>query len=259
VTDVRRLIPLTVGWQELDRSVALDGYPPGTTDRIPIPAWLIERTGGSLILYDTGFDPTADAEELAFPGFPPPEVIALPDAIAAAGYDIADVGDVVLSHCMVDHAGGLRCLRPGTRVWVQLREWTYATGPDADPNAYRAADFADLSINLTAFDGDAEPWPGVHLIATPGHCPGHQSLLVELAEGWVAVAADAADLQRNITERVAPGILLDGRERALASLDRFIAEAQQVGAVVVPGHDPDVWALLPAAFGASTRGDDSCG
>ena len=40
---IQRLVPLTLGWQELDRCIALDGYPPGEGDRIPIPGWVIER------------------------------------------------------------------------------------------------------------------------------------------------------------------------------------------------------------------------
>jgi glyoxylase-like metal-dependent hydrolase (beta-lactamase superfamily II) len=247
MTSVVKLVPLTVGWQELDRSVALDGFPAGTSDRIPIPAWLIERPKG-LALFDTGFDPTARPEELAFPGFPPPEVIPIGDAVAAAGYDLAEVGDVVLSHLMVDHAGGLRCLRPGVRLWVQKAEWRYARSAEVDPLAYRRADLEGIDVDLRLLEGDTELWPGVHLVSTPGHCPGHQSLLVELPSGWVAIAADAADLQRNLTEDIAPGILLAGRDVAQQSIQRLKAAAWAVGAVLLPGHDPDVWALLPTAF-----------
>ena len=71
---IQRLVPLTLGWQELDRCIALDGYPPGVGDRIPIPGWVIERDGGGLILYD----PAAGPSELAFPGYPPPDPVALP-------------------------------------------------------------------------------------------------------------------------------------------------------------------------------------
>ena len=49
---VLRLVPLTLGWQELDRCIALDGYPPGEGDRIPIPGWVIERDDDGLVLYD---------------------------------------------------------------------------------------------------------------------------------------------------------------------------------------------------------------
>ncbi|HLI56844.1 MAG TPA: N-acyl homoserine lactonase family protein [Actinomycetota bacterium] len=247
-----RLAPVTFGWQELDRCVALDGWPEGTTDRIPIPGWVIEREEGGLILYDTGYDPGAAGDELAFPGFPPPEVFPLPEALAQAGYDVADVSDCVLSHLMVDHAGGMTCLPRGTVLWVQREEWAYAHGPGPDPVAYRRADLACLAedrLEVRLLDGDAEPWPGIRLLSTPGHCPGHQSMLVELPEGWVALAADAADTQKNLTERIPPGILLAGREAALASLDRFQSVARALGALMIPGHDPEVWALLPAGFG----------
>ena len=249
---VVRLVPLTLGWQELDRAVALDGYPPGETDRIPIPGWLLERSDGGFLLYDTGFDPRAAPAELAFPGFPPPEVVPLPQALASCGVGVAEVTDCVLSHLMVDHAGGLGCLALGTRVWVQRAEWAYARGPSPDPLAYRAADLAALTdghLELRLVDGDAEPWPGVRLLATPGHCPGHMSMLIDLPDGWIALAADAADTQRNLTERVAPGILLAGREAALASLDRLADEAAALGALVIPGHDPEVWDVLPSSFG----------
>jgi glyoxylase-like metal-dependent hydrolase (beta-lactamase superfamily II) len=245
---VTRLVPLTLGWQELDRSVALDGYPFGTTDRIPIPGWLVERDDGGVVLFDTGFDPTADGSELAFPGFPPPDVVALPDAVAAAGYSLDDVDDVVLSHLMVDHAGGLRTLEPGTTAWIQQAEWKYAVSGDAEAGPYRAADLEGIDVVVHTVDGDAEPWPGVRLVATPGHCPGHQSLALEVGGSWVVLAADAADLQKNLAERIAPGILLEGRDEALSSLGRLRALAEELGALVLPGHDPEVWALLPEAF-----------
>jgi glyoxylase-like metal-dependent hydrolase (beta-lactamase superfamily II) len=104
-----------------------------------------------------------------------------------------------------------------------------------------------LRVHLV--DGEAKPWPGVRLVPTPGHCPGHQSLAVRLAAGWVVLAADAADLQANLTRRVAPGILLAGRSQALASLDRLSDLAAGLAALVLPGHDPEVWASLPAALG----------
>jgi glyoxylase-like metal-dependent hydrolase (beta-lactamase superfamily II) len=237
-----------LGWQELDRSVALDGHPPGTTDRIPIPGWLLENADGGLVLFDTGFDPTADPDELAFPGFPAPDVVPLPAAVEAAGYDMADVGDVVLSHLMLDHAGGLRTLEPGATAWVQRAEWEYALGAGSAEAPYRPADLEDIDVAVRTVDGDAEPWSGVRLIPTPGHCPGHQSLAVELGDAWVVLAADAADLQTNLSSRIPPGILLKGREEALASLDRLGVLAADLGAIVLPGHDPDVWALLPEAF-----------
>lgn len=249
---VRRLVPLTLGWQELDRSIALDGYPPGTTDRIPIPGWVIERDSGGLIVFDTGYNPGAPPGELAFPGFAPPQVFALGEALATAGFDIADVTDTVLSHLMVDHAGGIGCLPDATNLWIQRAEWDYAHQPDTDALAYRRVDLDWLpgGFRLRLLDGDSDPWPGIRLLFTPGHCAGHQSMLIELPEGRIALAADCADTQKNLTETIAPGILLAGRKAALASLRRFKDAAAAVNALMIPGHDPEVWALLPQAFGA---------
>jgi glyoxylase-like metal-dependent hydrolase (beta-lactamase superfamily II) len=69
-----------------------------------------------------------------------------------------------------------------------------------------------------------------------------------VGDSWIVLAADAADLQANLTQRIPPGILLQGRDEALASLDRLGIVASELGALVLPGHDPDVWAMLPEAF-----------
>ena len=242
-------IPITLGREYLDRSVALDGYPPGTTDLIPIPGFALERSDGSLILFDTGFDPEADLAELTSPGLPPPEIVSLPEALAGRGYSVEQVEDVILSHLMVDHAGGLKTLKPGTRVWVQEAEWEYATGPAINRRGYRGKDLDGISVEFEMLDGEAEPWSGVRLIPTPGHCIGHQSALVQLKGGPILLTADASDLLTNLRERVAPGLLLYGREAALASIDRLNRIiSENPGTRVIPGHDPEVWKELPEAF-----------
>lgn len=248
-TSIVRVVPLTFGWEYLDRSVALDGYPTGTTDLIPIPGFALERADGSLILFDTGFDPEADPAELASPGLPPPEVVPLPEALTGRGYSVGQVECVILSHLMVDHAGDLKTLKPGTRVWVQSAEWEYATGPAINRRGYREKDLDGISVEFEMLDGEAEPWIGVRLIPTPGHCIGHQSALVQLEGGPVLLAADASDLLTNLEQRVAPGLLLYGREAALASIDRLKRIiSENPGTRVIPGHDPEVWGDLPEAF-----------
>lgn len=244
-TVVTRIVPLTLGWQDLDRSVALDGYPPGTVDRIPIPGFVLERADGGLMLFDTGFDPRADPGEFAAPDLPPPEVILLPEALTAAGFSVDQVEDVVLSHLMIDHAGGLRTLKSGTRAWVQAVEWEYATSSTADKRVYRDQDLEDIQVEVALLDGDAEVWDGVYLFPTPGHCVGHQSALIRLGGRTVLLAADAADLRYNLQNRIAPGLLLHGRDAALDSIDHLNRLAHETDAFVIPGHDPEVWRALP--------------
>ena len=52
-----------------------------------------------------------------------------------------------------------------------------------------------LSIEVRAaleeIDGEAEPWPGIRIVPTPGHSPGHQSLVVDTKKGRVVLAGQA--------------------------------------------------------------------
>ena len=42
-------------------------------------------------------------------------------------------------------------------------------------------------------DGEAEIWPRVHIIPTPGHVDGHQSLVVECSDGSIVLAGQSHD------------------------------------------------------------------
>ena len=84
--------------------------------------------------------------------------------------------------------------------------------------------------------------PGVSVLATPGHTPGHSSLRVELPEtGTWIFAADAADLGQNLLDRVPCGYCAGGTPNdeaaAARSLERLLSEAAEADARLVPGHD----------------------
>src|SRR6185437_7735392 len=98
-------------------------------------------------------------------------------------------------------------------------------------------------------EGDHTLAPGVELIVTPGHTPGHQSLLVTLPGGPLLFTVDAVYLQR-LWEDDELGAA-DDLTAARASMDRLRALAAQTGARVICGHDAAVWAALrhpPAAY-----------
>ena len=81
--------------------------------------------------------------------------------------------------------------------------------------------------------------PGVQAVATPGHTAGHMSMWIELPKGPpILLAGDAADLQENLDDEVAPGGLWQGREDlALASIRKLKALAAETGAWIWPNHD----------------------
>lgn len=104
-------------------------------------------------------------------------------------------------------------------------------------------------------EGEYTLTPGVRAIATPGHTAGHMSIWIELAAGPpVILCGDAADLQENLDDEVAPGGPWrnehgEGEALALQSIRKLKRLAQQTGARLWPNHDMAFWRGLPPSVG----------
>ena len=116
-----------------------------------------------------------------------PQRADLASELTSLGVEPAGITAVVNSHLHFDHCGNNR-LFPGTPIYVQTAEFEAARGP-----SYTVPDwvrFPDARYELV--DGELELFPGLVLIPTPGHSPGHQSLVVASEEGSQLVVAQAA-------------------------------------------------------------------
>jgi hypothetical protein len=56
-------------------------------------------------------------------------------------------------------------------------------------------------------NGVADIVPGVRVVPTPGHTPGHQSVAVNTEDGVVMIAGDCANCMENIVDLVPVGIV----------------------------------------------------
>lgn len=262
---VRRIILLTLGWEDLPKSVSVEGASDRERLREPVPGVLLECDGGWLLL-DTGFNTALvrDPElrrryhgnpviQPVLPG--PGEPLA--EALADAGIDIADVQAVAVSHLHNDHAGGLRHFAGRVPVHIQRAELAYGMSAPSGPeeNGIFRVDFDDPRIDWRLTDGDREIAPGVTAVLTAGHTPGHQSFVVSLDQsvggGGFVFAFDAADLTENLEQEVAVG----GRVNASPEVSvEQIRKLKRIAAAssyrLVPGHDPAVWPALTAEFAA---------
>ena len=121
-------------------------------------------------------------------------------------------------------------------VHVHQRELSAATG-QAD-EAYFQEDFQG-DYHWRIHDKEYELTPGVNAIESPGHTAGHMSMLIELPQGKpIILAGDAADLQENIDDEVAPGLCWHDREdMALDSIRKLKQLAKETGAHLWPNHD----------------------
>jgi N-acyl homoserine lactone hydrolase len=110
-----------------------------------------------------------------------PRVHDLPARLAEVGVDEREVAAVVCSHLHFDHCGQNAAL--AAPVHVQAAEREAAAEP-----GYTVPDWAALPDGRwRVVDGDAEVAEGVRLLATPGHTPGHQSVVVTGGEEVVVL------------------------------------------------------------------------
>lgn len=266
---VRRVVPLTLGWEDLPKWVSVEGAPERERLREPVPGVLLECDGGWLLL-DTGFN-TALITDLAlrrrYHGYPAIQPVLpgpgepLAEALAGAGVDMADIHTVAVSHLHYDHAGGLKHFAGRVPVHIQRAELDYGMsappGPGGSPeeNGIYRVDFDDPRIDWRIADGDGEIAPGVTAVLTAGHTPGHQSFVVSLDEsvggGGFVFAFDAADLTENIDREVAVGGRIDaGPEVSVEQIRKLKRIAADRGYRLVPGHDPVAWPALTAELAA---------
>jgi glyoxylase-like metal-dependent hydrolase (beta-lactamase superfamily II) len=241
--------PLACGTLSAGRSMFEAGAD-DTPIEIPVPAWLI-RHGDDLALFDCGMhtdlasaSAAREVVELFFGvGADGGDMIA--ERLRAVEVDPADIDVVILSHLHFDHVGGLAQL-PEARVIVQRDEWAAGFDDDlAAANTFNPSDY-DLGHDVTTVDGEHDVFGDgrVVCIPTPGHTPGHQSLRVRLTDREVVLCADCAYFADTLAGGALPPIGHDHEQQA-ASIGT-LAALGRAGATLVPGHDPSVFAGLPA-------------
>jgi N-acyl homoserine lactone hydrolase len=131
-----------------------------------------------------------------------------PSQLASIGLEPADISTVVLSHMHFDHVSALELFRHA-EIIVQRTELAFAYRPAVyQAGTYLATDF-NGEFNWRAIDGFLDLFDdGVaQIIPTPGHTPGHQSMLVKLDRGSLLLIADATYQLPKMRERLLPAIV----------------------------------------------------
>jgi glyoxylase-like metal-dependent hydrolase (beta-lactamase superfamily II) len=239
----------------------------------PCLAFVVRHPTAGVILVDTGLHPDAlrsvrrdfgAAMGLIFRGL---RAAGEPfDAqLRARGVEPADVESVLMTHLHVDHTSAMRLL-PNARFTVARTEWEATRTRVPAARGYVPRHFpAPDRLSLVDVHERGEPWGpfgrtldllgdgSVRLIASPGHTPGHLSMLVNVTGGRsVLLVGDAAYTRRSIDEQILPLLCAnDAASRAtLRELKAFAA--QDPTALLVPSHDPDAYHGLVGAAAAAT-------
>jgi len=254
-TIVEAVFVLNGGTLSVEASTIVPGANFGSRLVIPVQMFLLKTRLG-YILIDGGNDPNCivDPEktwgtELAKAASPHMTDDNHPYAqLALVGVDPPDVKMVIYTHLHHDHSGAARFFPDAVHV-VQQAEYRWACYPDRFASRiYVSSDFGSKDIRWQFVDGDSVILPGIHLMATPGHTPGHQSVVLwDVPDcGTFIISGDAVYTQENVRRDLPPGLNTDAAQ-AMRSLHRLTALAHATDASLFVSHDPDSFAAMPKA------------
>ena len=247
-----RLYILHLGDCYVDKGgVLTPGLDVGTWWTIPIVGYLIQTDDGKNILVDTGMDKVhIEDPEATFRGTAFGEVLKVQmtandyvvNQLARLGLQPEDIDQLVATHFHFDHAGNTRDFT-ASEIVVQRDCYNDIMRDDAP---YPRATFDIPNLKWHIVDGDVEIAPGVTLLKTPGHVPGHMSVLVDLPEaGKMVIGIDTIYVQDNL-DKDNWGAYSDPIA-ARASAKKLQEIAQREGAMLLYGHDPYQWETLKKA------------
>lgn len=190
----------------------------------PVYAFLLE-SDEYLVLVDTGIGPPHPVIDRIYK----PTRRDLPTALSQNnGIALDDISAVILTHLHFDHAGGAQ-LFPGTPLYTQRTEWEASQAPK-----YTIPEFLDFpGANFVMLDGEVELAPGLHLIPTPGHTPGHQIVVLETPGGRMVIAGQAVELAAEYRRMLLGKLEMTASARTIAEL-----AAERVWF----SHDHETWA-----------------
>ena len=196
------------------------------------------RHGDDYLIWDTGY-PTGST-----PTAPKQSLIDLLGQLKVTPTQVKYVG---ISHYHGDHTGQASQF-PQATLLIGKGDWDVVTDPKQAPLA------APLT-HWTSGEGKVEPVTGdkdvfgdgsVVMLDTPGHTPGHHSLLVRLKDmGPVLLTGDLAHFGENYDSNGVP-TFNTSRAQSVASLERFKKIASNLKATVIIQHDQRDVSKLPA-------------
>jgi N-acyl homoserine lactone hydrolase len=196
--------------------------------------YLIHHSQGWL-LWDTGVaDAIASMPDGQAPADPKATHWRRPKTLASeletVGVKPADIKYLAVSHTHPDHVGNIKMF-PQSTVLVQKAEYDWPTPFGRTLQAVASP------MNKLEGDHDVFGDGSVTIIVTPGHTPGHQSLLVKLPKtGAVVLSGDAVHFKSNWENRRVPSMNAD-KDQTLASMQRIANVLAREKAQLWINHD----------------------
>jgi N-acyl homoserine lactone hydrolase len=203
----------------------------------------IIKHGDEYLLWDTGHAMTA-------PNVAPK--VSIVDQLAKIDIKPEQIKYVGISHYHADHTGQIASF-PKATLLIGAKEWEAISSPKPAEGVnfkpFEGWIKGDNKVEPVPTDKDVFGDGSVIVLRTPGHTPGHSSLLVKLAQmGPVILVGDAVHFHENYDSNGVPWFNFD-RAQTLASIERIKKIASNLKATVIIQHDArdvDKLPVLPA-------------
>jgi N-acyl homoserine lactone hydrolase len=165
--------------------------------------------------------------------------VSIVDQLAQANVKPEQINFVGISHYHADHTGQVGSF-PKATLLIGKGDWDAITAP----KPAEGVNFKPFE-NWISGGGTVEPVPldkdvfgdgSVMMLYTPGHTPGHHSLLVKASSGNFIITGDAVHFRENYETDGVPSFNYD-RAKTVASIERLKKIAANLNATVVIQHD----------------------
>ena len=217
-------------------------YKPGPKE-IADSCYLI-RHGDTYMLWDAGLSDALIGKPNDNPAMTLRVERSLAEQLARLGVKPDQVSLLGISHYHGDHIGQASAFAKAKLLIGKgdLDALKAPGGPDAAPLAPWLTGKAP--VEPVSGDRDIFGDGKVVMLSTPGHTPGHHSLLVRLSSGSVILSGDLWHFTEQVANDGVPPFNTD-RAQSLASMDRIRKLARNIGARVVIQHERDDIGKLP--------------
>lgn len=208
---------------------------------IPIVCYLVQTGDGKNILIDSGLPEIIPEDASDFENGQ--DVIA---QLASMGLTPDDIDTVISTHYDGDHAGRHAAFTKAQYVVQRVHHLDAASNPRY---ASIRPQWDQPMERIRLVDGDTELLPGLELIETSGHVPGHQSVLVRLPKtGAVLLTVDAVPFGEGFTRDERDDDSSPDSEATRASTIKLLdlVDRERIGLVIF-GHDIEQWKTLSKA------------
>jgi glyoxylase-like metal-dependent hydrolase (beta-lactamase superfamily II) len=203
---------------------------------------LLVETGDRKVLVDTGFGP----RHVEFPGFGPFDGGHLLESIAEARVDSRQIDTVVFTHLHLDHINAASCrdgddwvaALPNARYLIRQAEWDQWAGKN-DPAGMYAETEECLGDKVELYDADRTVAPGVSMMSTPGHTPGHNSVVISSGSERAIIMGDVIHCPVQLDEEEWSCVFDVDPALARTTRDNLLAELEGSGTLAAGGHFTD--------------------